>query len=117
MYCCVQSRLDVAYDVKEPSRHLTNPFHAHDKAADRVIRYLYHANHLGLVMGRFPDGLFGYTDANFGNCVDTRRLTSGYCFLFRGAPISWCSKLQSSVSKSTTEAEVHSLNAGTLDTI
>ena len=112
MYC-----LDVAYEVKELSRHLTNPSHAHDKAADRVIRYLYHTRHLGLVMGRSPDGLLGYTDANFGNCVDTRCSTSGYCFLFRGAPISWCIKLQSFVSQSTTEAEVRSLNVGTLDPI
>ena len=64
MYCCVQSRLDVAYEVKELSRHLTNLSHAHDKAADRVIRYLYHMRHLGLVMGRASDGLLGYTDAN-----------------------------------------------------
>ena len=68
-------------------------------------------------MGRTSDGLLGYTGANFGNCIDTRRSTSGYCFIFRGAPISWCSKLQSSVSQSTTEAEVRSLNAGTLGAI
>ena len=115
MYCCVQSRPDVAFEVKELSRHLTAPTHTHDKAADRVIRYLYHTRYMGLTLGRSAEGLIGYTDANFGNCLDTRRSTSGHCFLFRGAPISWSSRLQSSVSQSTTEAEIRSLNAGTLD--
>ena len=84
MYCAQQSRCDVAYEVKELSRHLQTPTRTHDLAADRVIRYLYHTRHLGLTYGRSPQGLLGYTDSNFANCIDTRRSTSGYVSTFRG---------------------------------
>ena len=49
--------------------------------------------------------LYGFSDADWAGGIDTRRSTSGYVFKIANSTVSWCSKRQSSVAKSTTEAE------------
>ena len=47
----------------------------------------------------------GYSDAQWAGDIADRKSTSGYTFMLLGAPVSWCSKKQPSVSLSTSEAE------------
>ncbi len=54
--------------------------------------------------------LNGYSDADWGGDSETRRSTSGYVFQIQGNTVSWSSKRQSSVSRSTTEAEYIALS-------
>jgi len=49
--------------------------------------------------------LLGYSDADYAADDETRKSTNGYMFLLNGGAISWSSKLQLSVTTSTTEAE------------
>lgn len=51
------------------------------------------------------DNIYGYSDADYAGDIDTRRSTSGYCFLYANGAISWSSEKQKSVSLSTTESE------------
>ena len=46
-----------------------------------------------------------YSDADFANCVDTRRSVTGYLLVFGGSPVAWTSRRQPIVTKSTTAAE------------
>ncbi|MCO5555162.1 hypothetical protein L7F22_008705 [Adiantum nelumboides] len=47
----------------------------------------------------------GYTDSDYANDLDNRRPTSGYVFTMAGGAVSWRSRLQTCVTKSTTKAE------------
>ena len=57
--------------------------------------------------------LHGFSDADFAGDATTRRSTAGFVFLIGDAPISWRSKLQSSVALSTTESEYIALSHAT----
>ena len=49
--------------------------------------------------------------------TDTRRSTSGYVFKIANSTVSWYSKRQSSVAKSTTEAEYIALSLAAQEAI
>ena len=60
-----------------------------------------------------PLTLYGFCDASYGNCIDTRRSFSGYVFQLGGSCISWKSRKQRTVAHSTCEAEYMALSLAT----
>ena len=55
--------------------------------------------------------LIGYSDADWAGDVDTRRSTSGYVFQIGRSTVSWSSRKQATVAKSSTEAEYVALSS------
>jgi hypothetical protein len=49
--------------------------------------------------------LTSYSDADWANCVDERKSTSGGAFFLGNSLVAWLSKKKGSISLSTTEAE------------
>ena len=49
--------------------------------------------------------VIGYSDSDFAGCIDTRKSTFGYLFMFAQGAISWKSAKQTIVASSTMEAE------------
>lgn len=106
MYLMTGTRPDLAYSVGVLSKHMSNPTEQHWTAIKRVFRYVQHTTDFGLTFdGKTELRLEGYSDADYGGCIDTSKSTSGYAFTLGSACISWRSKQQSVVAQSTTEAE------------
>ena len=109
LWLACMTRPDIAYSVNRCSRYSINPTPYQGAILKRIIRYLAGTRDLGLCFGSSYEGihtdLIGYTDASYGDCLDTRRSTSAYVFLLNSGPISWSTKRQASVATSTAEAE------------
>ncbi|OAE36026.1 hypothetical protein AXG93_2535s1020 [Marchantia polymorpha subsp. ruderalis] len=112
MWAMVCARPDISFAVSSVAQFMSNPGLTHWKAVKRIFRYLKGTLDFGLVFTRVdkPSGLTGYSDADSGGCLHTRRSTSGYCFQLNGGTISWTSKKQKSVALSSTEAEYMALS-------
>ena len=86
--------------------------HLHLAAVRRIIRYLRGSFGRGFF---FPTGsslcLVAYSDANWAGCPDTRRSFTGWCMFLDDSLISWKSKKQARVSKSSTESEYRAMSA------
>jgi hypothetical protein len=54
-----------------------------------------------------------YVDASHASDVDTRRSITGYIFFISGGPVSWQSRMQTSVALSSIEAEYMVASAAT----
>ena len=61
--------------------------------------------------------VIGYSDADWAGDLDTRRSTAGYDFQIGQSTVSWCSKRQATVAKSTTEAEYVALSQATQEAV
>ena len=100
------TRPDIAYSVQQVCLHMHDPKESHMAALKRVIRYVQGTIDQGLHL--YPStisSLKSYTDADWAGCPDTRRSTSGYCVYLGDNLISWSSKRQPTISKSSAEAE------------
>jgi hypothetical protein len=83
-----------------------DPREQHLALVKRTLRYLHGTTELGLHIHRSASlDLVAYSDADWAGCPDTRRSTSGYVVYLGDALISWSSKRQPTVSRSSAEAE------------
>jgi hypothetical protein len=83
-----------------------NPREPHLTAAKCILRYLQGTlDHSLLLHSASTSDLVVYTDADQAGCPDTRRSTSGYTVFLGDNLISWSSKCQNVISRSSAEAE------------
>jgi hypothetical protein len=107
------TRPDVSYAVGVVSQFMHDPRTPHLDAVYRILRYLKSAPGKGILFsnhGHFR--LEAFTDADWAGSVDDRRSTSGYCTFLGGNLITWRSKKQSVVARSSAEAEYRAMAHG-----
>ncbi|XP_016734222.1 secreted RxLR effector protein 161-like [Gossypium hirsutum] len=106
----VITRPDIAFLVNKACQFMHRPLDTHYKAVKRVLRYLRGTLDFGLYFTPTLKLLLErYSDTSWASDADNRRSTSGFCVFLGGNPISWSSRKQSVVSRSTAEAEYKSL--------
>ena len=94
------------------------PRQPHLNAAHRVLRYLKSTPGQGILMSyNSALNVKAYCDSDWASCPATQRSITGYITFLGESPISWKSKKQSIVSRSSAEAEYHSMATTTCELI
>jgi hypothetical protein len=107
------SRPDIAYTVQQVCLHMHTPREPHLTALKRILRYLRGSLDYGLLLRPSPTSeLVVYTDADWAGCPDTRRSTSSYAVFLGANLVSWATKRQPIVSRSSAEAEYRAVANG-----
>ena len=112
IYLC-HTRPDISYAVSVVSRYMHDPRSGHLDAVNRILKYLKGSPGKGLMFKSHGHlNVEGYCDADWASSLDDRRSTSGYCVFVGGNLVSWRSKKQPVVSRSTAEAEYRAMSQG-----
>ncbi|GJR79770.1 putative RNA-directed DNA polymerase, partial [Tanacetum coccineum] len=110
------TRPDISYVVHCLSQHMHAPLQSHLRIALRVIRYLKNSPGTGIQI--FKDKnlkLSCFTDADWAKCLRTRKSVSGFCVFFGKSLVSWKSKKQTTISRSSAEAEYRCMASATCE--
>ncbi|XP_071699920.1 uncharacterized mitochondrial protein AtMg00810-like [Rutidosis leptorrhynchoides] len=100
------TRPDLTYAVQQLCLYMHDPREPHFNALKRVLRYLRGSVDNGLqLFASSTTKLTAYSDSEWGGCPGTRRSTSGYCVFLGDNLLSWPSKRQATISRSSAEAE------------
>lgn len=101
------SRPDITYIVHHLSQFIQTPRVPHMLVVQRVLRYLKGTAYHGLyVSARSNLHLNVYCDSDWGACNDSYRSIIGMCLLLGTSLVSWQSRKQKVVSRSTAEAKL-----------
>ena len=112
------TRPDLALSVNKLSQFLQTPTVAQWNACKHILRYVKGTLSHGLLFK--PASLFtleGYSDSDWATNIDDRKSISGICVFLGGNLITWSSRKQKAVARSSTEAEYRALSSAATDLI
>lgn len=118
LYRCLVGKLnyltytqpDLYFSIFVLSQYMHNPTLSYYLAALRVLKYLSLDPGQGILLSSNPYfSLLAFCDADRAACKESRISISGFFVALGGAPISWKSKKQVSISLSSVEAEYQSM--------
>ena len=112
------TRPELSYAVQQACLFMHDPRVPHYNHVKRILRYVKGTLDHGLhINSSSPASLTAYSDADRAGCPDTRRSTSGYCVYLGNNLISWSSKRQLAVFRSSAEAEYRAVAHAVAETV
>ena len=111
------TRPDLSFSVQTLSQFMHQPRMHHVQALNHVLRYVSHTMGQGIILNAtYNLILTTYSDSDWASCPNTRRSVTGYILLLGESPVSWKSKKQSTISKSSSEAEYRAMASASSET-
>ena len=90
-----------------------SPNEVHMDVVHRILRYLKSASGKGLMFSKHGHlEVEGYTDADWAGSITDRKSTSGYFTFVGGNLVTWRSKKQNVMARSSAEAEYRAMSHG-----
>jgi Reverse transcriptase (RNA-dependent DNA polymerase) len=109
---------EISFAVNRMSQFMQSPTSCHWAAVKRILRYLKGTINYGLFIQPSSSlTLHAYADLDWAGCPDDRRSTTGYLVYLGPNLLSWSSKKQTTVARSSTEAEYHGLAMVTAEVV
>ena len=111
------TRPNISFCVNKLSQFMHAPSVIHWQVVKRLLRYLKLTHSYGLKITRKNTSqLHVYSDADWAGDHNDRTSTSGYILYFRHNPISWSSKKQRTVARSSEEVEYRAVASAVAET-
>ncbi|XP_062005695.1 uncharacterized mitochondrial protein AtMg00810-like [Rosa rugosa] len=112
------TRPDISYSVSIVSQFMHAPTIAHLNIVKRILRYLKGSVGRGIMLKNNGNtNIMGYADADWaGNALD-RKSTTGFCTFVGGNLVTWRSKKQSVIARSSAEAEYRAMTSAACELI
>ncbi|GKV50056.1 hypothetical protein SLEP1_g56772 [Rubroshorea leprosula] len=108
------TRPNIMHSVSLLSRFMHSPSEIHFKVAKRILRYVKGTTDFGVLYKCSTNvKLIGFIDSDWASLEEDMKSTSRQCFSIGSGLISWSSKKQDSVAKSTAEAEYIAVSLAT----
>lgn len=119
LYIAVNTRPDIAASVSILAQKVSCPTQNDWLELKRVLKYLKGTKDLKLALSSIKQNgtCHAYADANWAEDKHDRKSNTGYIVFVCGGAVSWCSKKQSCVALSSTEAEFMALSEAAKEVI
>ena len=112
----INTQPDISFSVNHLSQFISHPTNEHHQAVMRILRYLKRNPSTSIFLhSKSPIQLKAYSDSDWATCLETRKSIIGFSIYLEESFISWKSKKQQTISRSSSKAEYRALVATTCE--